>query len=90
MNTPPPTVSFTEGVVRGIVYDFANVGDGLPRHSHDAASVHITIVATGEVEINGKRYAAGRSVVFRVGQSHEIIATQPHTRVYNILTGMAP
>ena len=85
--TPAPTVSFTEGSVRGLVYDFANIGDGLPRHAHDSSAIHLTIITNGEVNINGKRYAAGRAVAFQEGQPHEITATQPNTRVYNILTG---
>jgi hypothetical protein len=87
MTNPPPTASFTEGSVRALVYDFHDIGDGLSAHAHDAKTVHMTIVTNGEVSINGNIYGAGRSVAFRVGQVHEIVATQPGTRIYNILTG---
>jgi quercetin dioxygenase-like cupin family protein len=86
MNTPAATVMVNVGAVRGPIYDFTEVGDGLPMHVHDEATAHITIVARGAITANGTVCHAGRVLAFPAGYPHEIVAIEPNTRIINFLT----
>ena len=41
------------GNLRGTVYDFPEIGDVLPMHSHTEADVHISIIAKGSFRTHG-------------------------------------
>ena len=79
------------GKVALLIYDFEAVGDTLPMHSHDASSVHTTIIARGSFEliqpgIPPETLRAGDVMFFDVGQAHELIALDPFSRLVNQVT----
>jgi quercetin dioxygenase-like cupin family protein len=74
--------------LRGTIY-YMDAGDALPMHTHDEATTHITIVASGSVRIWGtwgevtEHAPSVRNFV--AGQPHEIVALEP-TMLVAILT----
>lgn len=77
------------GDINGTLYDFEFAGDILPKHVHDEADVHITIVARGKLKAYShdweKEAVAGQILDFRVGEPHELMALEDNTRIVNIL-----
>jgi quercetin dioxygenase-like cupin family protein len=77
------------GDIHGTLYDFEFAGDVLPKHVHDEADVHITIVARGKLKAYShdweKEVVAGQILDFRVGEPHELMALEDNTRIVNIL-----
>ena len=91
------TMRWTElafGTLRGGIYDANNTDDILPMHSHDEATVHITIIARGSFRAHGDGWEmtakAGDVIDWKVGQAHELIALEPNSRFVNIRKGVAP
>lgn len=82
------------GDLRGAVYDFEHAGDILPKHNHDEATVHITIVARGKIKAYSHDWEleaeAGKILDFRPHEPHEIMALEPNTRIVNIQKKMLP
>jgi quercetin dioxygenase-like cupin family protein len=79
----------TFGKLSGSIYDAPEVDDILPMHSHDEASVHITIIARGSFKVHGDGWEmvakAGDVLDWKVGQAHELIALEPNSRFVNIV-----
>ena len=79
------------GVLRGMVFDFEQVGDMLPMHNHTPADVHITIVSKGSFKAHGDGWemtlTQGQIVDWEAGQAHELIALEPGSRFVNIVKG---
>jgi len=79
---------FEFGKLKGTVYDFSQIGDIVPMHTHDKATAHITIVAKGkmQISINGvmQEYESGKVVDFPDNQEHEFVALEPGSRIVNI------
>lgn len=79
------------GKLTGIIYDFENVGDELPRHNHGESDIHISIVARGKVKAFGDGWeteaSSGTILDWEVGQYHGFIALEPNTRLVNIVKG---
>lgn len=77
------------GDIRGVIYDFEEVGDILPKHVHSEEDVHITIVARGKLKAYSHDWSIeatpGQVINFRVGEPHELMALEPNTRIFNIL-----
>ena len=77
------------GKLTGIVYDFDDVGDELPRHNHGASDIHISIVARGRVKAIcdnwEKDIDTGSVLDWNVGVYHTFIALEPNTRLVNIV-----
>lgn len=77
------------GDIRGAIYDFASIGDILPKHNHDEDTVHITIVARGRVQAYSHDWEtvaeAGQILDFRAGEPHELMALEDNTRIINII-----
>ena len=77
------------GDLRGTMYDFEKAGDILPKHNHDADSVHITIVARGKLKAYSHDWelesTAGQLLDFRPGEPHELMALEDNTRIFNIV-----
>lgn len=77
------------GDIRGVIYDFEEAGDILPKHNHDESSVHITIVARGRLKAYSHDWeqeaAAGQIIDFRPNEPHELMALEPNTRIVNIV-----
>lgn len=85
---------FHLGDLRGVLYDLPKIGDGLDKHVHTEADVHITIVLAGRVRVASHDWSleveAGKIVDFRVGEPHEITAIEDGTRILNLRKMMQP
>jgi quercetin dioxygenase-like cupin family protein len=83
------TKPFTLGTLTGSIYDFSEAGDVLPMHSHTEADVHITVVARGSLRAHGngweKAVRAGDVLDWRPNEPHEFVATEPDSRIVNIV-----
>jgi len=77
------------GDIKGTIFDFEKAGDILPKHVHDATSVHITIVAKGRIKAYSHDWeieaTAGQLLDFRPNEPHEIVALEDNTRIFNII-----
>lgn len=86
MNLTP--IFFNFGNIRGTIYDFPNVNDVLPMHTHDEATAHITIVAKGKMQITvnevTQEYECGKVIDLPANQEHEFVALEPGSRIVNI------
>jgi len=85
------TKQFEFGKLNGTIYDFPEVDDVLPMHSHGESTVHITIVARGSFKVIGDGWEmiskAGDVIDWKVDQAHELVALEPNSRFVNILKG---
>jgi len=79
------------GKLVGTIYDFAEVGDELPRHTHDTSDVHISIVARGRLLAFGEGWerevASGAILDWEPGVYHGFRALEPASRLVNIVKG---
>lgn len=84
--------SINYGKLNGSVYDFPEIGDVLPMHTHDEMTVHVTIVARGSFRAYGSGWHhtlnCGDIVDWPAHQEHEFIALEPNSRLVNIIKGM--
>jgi len=71
-----------------IVYDFAELGDVLPMHSHNYMDNHITIVARGSFKVCGKNWEKtadeGTILDWSEGQEHEFTSLSANARLVNV------
>ena len=85
MQTKP--ISF--GIINGTVYDFPEIDDVLPMHTHTEADAHISIVAKGSFRSHGDGWeltlVAGNVVDWPAHQAHEFVALEPGSRLVNIV-----
>ena len=81
----------TTGKLTGTIYDFPEVGDVLPMHSHTEADVHISVVAKGSFRAHGNGWervvSAGDVLDWRPNDPHEFVALEPNSRLVNIVKG---
>ena len=81
------------GKLVGTIYDFPEVGDVLPMHSHTEADVHISVVARGSFKARGNGWErtvnAGDVLDWQPNQPHEFIALEANSRLVNIVKGSA-
>jgi quercetin dioxygenase-like cupin family protein len=79
------------GKLFGTIYDFVEVGDELPRHTHDTFDVHISIVARGRLLVFGdgweREVASGAILDWEPGVYHGFRALEPASRLVNIVKG---
>jgi quercetin dioxygenase-like cupin family protein len=79
------------GKLVGSINDFPLVGDVLPMHSHDASSLHISIVARGSFRAHGNGWDrtlnCGDVVDWKANDPHEFISLEPDSRMVNIQRG---
>jgi len=84
--------SLIMGALRGTIYDFEEIGDELPLHTHADLDVHISIVGRGKFLIfgNGWEQEAGTGAVmdWEPGNYHGFKALEPNSRLINILKVM--
>jgi mannose-6-phosphate isomerase-like protein (cupin superfamily) len=86
------------GGIRGTIYTFEKAGDVLGWHVHGSADAHITIVARGAVrmetgQVGREGYttdrvyelSAGHCIDTGAGVSHQFVATEDNSRIYNII-----
>lgn len=77
------------GKLTGVIYDFPEVGDELPRHTHTAEDVHISIVARGKLLAFGdgweREVSAGAILDWEPGVYHGFRAIEPNSRLVNII-----
>lgn len=82
---------FVFGKVSGTIYDFASVGDELPRHIHDERNNHITIIARGSFMAHKDNWQrevkAGDVIDWPANEYHWFIALEDNSRLVNILKG---
>jgi quercetin dioxygenase-like cupin family protein len=82
---------FTLGRLSGTIYDFPEVGDVLPMHTHSEANVHITVVARGAFLAHGagwqREVRAGDVLDWRPNDPHEFIANEADSRLVNVIKG---
>ena len=85
------TRAITLGKLSGAIYDFPEVGDTLPMHSHGHADVHITVVARGSFKAHGNGWErvlkAGDVVDWKPNDPHEFVALEDNSRIVNIVKG---
>lgn len=77
------------GGLKGIVYDFEEKGDILPKHAHVKADSHITIIVRGKLKIYSHDWEIvadpGQIIELKEGVPHEFMALEDNTRAVNIL-----
>ena len=82
---------FTLGKLVGTIYDFPEVGDVLPMHSHTEADVHISVVAKGSFRAHGNGWErvvnAGDVLDWRPNDPHEFVSLEASSRLVNIVKG---
>ena len=82
---------FNFGNLKGTIYDAPEIDDVLPMHTHEADTVHITIIARGSFTVRGEDWEivskAGDVIDWKVGQQHEFVALEPNSRFVNIRKG---
>lgn len=82
------------GKIAGLIYDFKEAGDILPKHNHTEATAHITIVARGRLKAYSHDWELilelGQCADFPAGQPHELMALEDNTRIYNIQKNPLP
>ena len=75
--------------IRGIVFDFPEVGDVLPMQTHDETNVHITICARGRLRVFSNQFeleiSAGEVWDWEDGVWHGFEALEPNSRIVNII-----
>lgn len=83
--------AITFGKILGVIYDFPEMGDTLPMHSHGEADVHITIVARGAFKAHGNGWErvlkSGDVADWVPNDPHEFIALEADSRIVNIIKG---
>ena len=83
------TKQISFGVINGTIYDFPEVDDVLPMHTHNEQSVHISIVAKGSFKAHGEGWERtlvnGNVVDWPANYPHEFIALEAGSRLVNIL-----
>jgi len=83
--------TITLGKLSGSIYDFPDVGNALPMHSHGEADVHITVVARGSFRVHGTGWervlSAGDVADWQPNDPHEFIALEENSRIVNIIKG---
>lgn len=82
---------FILGKLVGTIYDFPEVGDVLPMHSHSEADVHISVVARGSFRAHGNGWervvSAGDVLDWRPHDPHEFVSLEAASRLVNIVKG---
>ena len=82
------TMPISYGIPNGAVYDFPEIGDVLPMHTHTEVDVHISIVAKGSFRVHGsgweKTLVSGNVVDWPADYPHEFIALEAGSRLVNI------
>ena len=80
------------GDLRGVIYDFEQTGDLLPKHMHDENSNHITVVARGKIKVYSHDWeiegSAGTVWDFKPNEPHEFMALEDNSRIVNIIKKM--
>ena len=85
------TKPLTLGKLIGAIYDFPEVGDVLPMHTHGEVDVHISVVAKGSFRAHGNGWErivkAGDVLDWRPNEAHEFISLEASSRLVNIVKG---
>lgn len=77
------------GNLRVVIFDFPNADDTLPMHNHKLGGAHISVVARGSFLAKGpgweKELPLGAVVDWDENQWHEFIASEPNSRLVNVV-----
>lgn len=80
---------FLLGKLTGTIYDFQEIGDVLPMHTHGEADIHISIIARGSFRMHGNGWESvaktGDVVDWQPNKSHEFISLEASSRLVNIV-----
>lgn len=83
------TKPFILGNLVGTIYDFPEVDDVLPMHTHTESDVHISVVAKGSFWAHGNGWerivVAGDVLDWRANDPHEFVALDAGARLVNIV-----
>lgn len=75
--------------LNGTIYDFPEINDILPMHTHDENNNHITIVARGRFKISGngweKEAISGDVLDWKDNDPHQFQALESNSRIVNIV-----
>jgi len=73
----------------GTIYDFENIDDELPRHTHGENDVHISIVAKGKLKVISDTWEhdaeCGTVLDWEPGVYHTFVALEPGSRLINLV-----
>jgi len=76
------------GNLKCIIYDFENVDDILPEHSHSEPATHITICCRGRVLVKtpdwNKVLETGDIIQFFPNQRHSVTALEANSKIINV------
>ena len=80
----------TTGKLTGAIYDFPEIGDVLPMHSHSDADNHISIVAMGSFRVHSTSgweatAYAGEVLDWQPNDPHEFVALESGSKLVNIV-----
>jgi quercetin dioxygenase-like cupin family protein len=82
---------FNLGKLVGTIYDFPEINDVLPMHTHDETTVHISVIAKGSFKAHGdgweRTLISGNMIDWPAHQAHEFIALEASSRLINIVKG---
>jgi quercetin dioxygenase-like cupin family protein len=74
--------------LNGTIYDFPEINDILPMHTHDENNNHITIIARGSFKISGNGWEreakAGDVLDWKDNDPHQFEALETNSRIVNI------
>ncbi|CAB4169716.1 hypothetical protein UFOVP1302_78 [uncultured Caudovirales phage] len=80
---------FTLGKLVGTIYDFSEVNDVLPMHTHTEKDVHISVVSKGSFRTHGDCWErivnAGDVLDWQPNEPHEFVALDAGARLVNIV-----
>lgn len=81
--------TFQKGKLPITAYDFGEIGDELPTHSHEEGACHITIVARGSLKAFGpwgeEVIKEGAYREWEPHQEHGMVSLEPDSRIFNIV-----
>jgi quercetin dioxygenase-like cupin family protein len=82
------------GGLQMTTFDFSEIGDILPMHSHGEDDAHVTFVRRGSIRVHGPvmgvmELKAGAFVDWPAGIEHEYVALEAGTRITNIVKKMS-
>lgn len=70
------------------IYDFEQIGDKLPMHTHDEKTIHITVIAKGRFDAYGDGWRTelktGQVIEWQPYDPHEFVALEAGSRMVNV------
>lgn len=77
------------GQLNGLIYEFSEVGDEIPKHIHTKQDAHIIIVCKGSVKVYShdweKIAVAGDILNLAEDQPHAVVSLEADSKIVNVL-----